>query len=142
VIAKPRIFVVDDDRDLAETVSDGLVDRGYDAIAIASSTEAARRLQAEEEEVDAIVTDLRMPGLDGFGLLELSRRATPGRPVIVMTAYSEVDAAVESIRQGAYHYLTKPFKVDELVLFLDRALDEARLRREVVMLRRALEADD
>src|SRR5580704_17432605 len=55
-----------------------------------------------------------------------------------MTAFSAVDTAIESIRQGAYHYLTKPFKVDELGLFLDRALDGARVRREATALRRAL----
>jgi two-component system response regulator HydG len=131
-----RVLVVDDDRALAETLSEGLVDRGYDAVPIASSKEAAKRL--ETEDVDALVTDLRMPGVDGLGLLEVSRRASPSRPVIVMTAYSAVDSAVESIRRGAYHYLTKPFKVDELALFLDRALDESRLRSETVVLRRAL----
>jgi two-component system response regulator HydG len=134
---KSRVFVVDDDFALAETLSDGLLDRGYDAVPLASSKEAARRLTGEEE-VDALVTDLRMPGIDGLGLLELSRQAAPQRPVIVMTAYSAVDTAIESIRQGAYHYLTKPFKVDELALFLDRALDDARLRREAVVLRRAI----
>lgn len=133
---KPRVFVVDDDKALAETLADGLADRGYDAIAISSSKDAAKRLQTEE--VDALITDLRMPGVDGLGLLEISRRAAPSRPVIVMTAYSAVDTAIESIRQGAQHYLTKPFKVDELALFLDRALDEAKLRRETVALRRAL----
>jgi two-component system, NtrC family, response regulator HydG len=133
---RPRVFVVDDDRMLAETLSEGLLERGYDSVAISSSKEAARRLAIED--VDALVTDLRMPGVDGLGLLELSRRATPERPVIVMTAYSALDTAIESIRQGAYHYLTKPFKVEELALFLGRSLDEARLRREAVMLRRAL----
>jgi two-component system response regulator HydG len=133
---RSRVFVVDDDRALAEALSEGLVDRGFDAIPIASSREAARRLVSED--VDALVTDLRMPGVDGLGLLEISTRSAPERPVIVMTAYSAVDTAVESIRQGAYNYLTKPFKVDELALFLGRALDEARVRREAIVLRRAL----
>ena len=136
---KPRVLIVDDDRALAETLSEGLADRGYDAVIIASSKDAARRLAADD--VDALVTDLRMPGIDGMGLLQLSRRAAPERPVIVMTAYSAVDSAVESIRQGAFHYLTKPFKVDELALFLDRALEQAKLRREAVALRRALRAE-
>src|SRR5262249_14437402 len=92
----------------------------------------------ETEDVDVLVTDLRMPGVDGLGLLERSRKGAPQRPVIVMTAYSAVDTAIESIRQGAYHYLTKPFKVDELALFVERALDDARLRHETVVLRRAL----
>jgi len=135
-IRRPRVLIVDDDRALAETLSEGLADRGYEPITLASSTEAARRIASDD--VDAMVTDLRMPGIDGLGLLELSRRAAKERPVIVMTAYSAVDTAIESIRQGAYHYLTKPFKVDELALFLDRALEEARLRRETWVLRRAL----
>jgi two-component system response regulator HydG len=133
---KGRIFVVDDDRALAETLSEGLVDHGYEAIAITSSQEAARRLASEE--VDALVTDLRMPEVDGLGLLERSRRGAPDRPVIVMTAYSAVETAIESIRRGAAHYMTKPFRVEELALFLGRALDEARVRREADSLRRAI----
>ena len=79
-----------------------------------------------------------MPDVDGFALLEISKRAAPDRPVLIMTAYSAVDSAVESIRRGAYHYLTKPFKGDELELFLSRAIDEARVRREAAALRREL----
>jgi two-component system response regulator HydG len=131
-----RVLVVDDDLALAETLADGLEERGYRAIPEGSSTSAARRL--EQDDLDALVTDLRMPGLDGLGLLALSRRLDLTRPVIVTTAFSDVASAVESIRQGAYHYLTKPFKVDELALFLQRALEEARLRSEAVLLRRAL----
>jgi two-component system response regulator HydG len=131
-----RVLVVDDDLALAETLSDGLEERGYRATPEGSSVAGARLL--EQGDVDALVTDLRMPGLDGLELLALSRRLDPTRPVIVTTAFSDVASAVESIRQGAYHYLTKPFKVDELVLFLRRALEEARLRSEAVLLRRAL----
>jgi two-component system response regulator HydG len=79
-----------------------------------------------------------MPGVDGLGLLALSRKLSLARPVIVMTAYSAVESAIESIRMGAYHYLTKPFKTDELRLFLERALAEARLADEARTLRRAL----
>ncbi len=130
------VLVVDDDLALAETLSDGLEERGYRAVPEGSSAAAAKRL--EQGDVDALVTDLRMPGLDGLALLALSHRLNPKRPVIVTTAFSDVASAIESIRQGAYHYLTKPFKVDELELFLRRALDEARLRSETVLLRRAL----
>jgi two-component system response regulator HydG len=79
-----------------------------------------------------------MPDVDGLALLEISRRSAPDRPVIIMTAYSAVDTAIESVRRGAHHYLTKPFKVDELALFLGRALDESALRREAASLRRTL----
>jgi two-component system response regulator HydG len=121
---------------MAETLADGLMDCGYDAVAMASSLEAAAAL--ERDRVDLLVTDLRMPDLDGLELLAISRKTDPGRPVIVMTAYSAVDTAIESIRQGAYHYMTKPFKVDELVLFVEKALAEAKLRHEAATLRRAL----
>jgi two-component system, NtrC family, response regulator HydG len=131
---RPRVLIVDDDRALGESLADELSTDGFDTLYVASSREAARRM---EEDFDALVTDLRMPGVDGIGLVALSRKLAPGRPVIVMTAFSAVDTAIESIRQGAYHYLTKPFGVDELALFLGRALAEASLRREADTLRRA-----
>lgn len=134
--ARPRVLVVDDDLALAETLTDGLTERGYDAVPMGSSADAAKRLS--EEPFDALVTDLRMPTVDGLGLLAVARKVAPACPVILMTAYSAVDTAVESIRQGAYHYLTKPFKVDELALFLARAIEESRVRREAMQLRRAL----
>jgi two-component system response regulator HydG len=132
----PRVLIVDDHLELAETLADGLTDRGYDASPCAHGVEAAKRL--ETEPFDALVTDLRMPEVDGMGLLARSRAAAPERPVIVMTAYGAVETAVEAIRQGAYHYLTKPFRLDELVVFLGRALDDARVRREARSLRAAL----
>jgi two-component system response regulator HydG len=131
----PRILVVDDDRALLETISDGLSDSDYEAVPIHRSAEAMAALQ--RPDLDAVVTDLRMPGLDGINLLTASRRIAPDRPVIVMTAYSAIESAIESIRKGAYHYLTKPFKVEELALFLGRALEEVRLRREASTWRRA-----
>jgi two-component system response regulator HydG len=131
-----RVLVVDDQLSLAETIAEGLAERGFDTVAISSSVEASRRLG--EEPFDALVTDLRMPELDGLGLLSRAREVAPNCAVIVMTAFSAVDTAIESIRRGAYHYLTKPFKVDEVALFLDRAIGEARLRRETVTLKRSL----
>jgi two-component system response regulator HydG len=133
---KPRVLVVDDNLEMARTLAEGLCDHGYDAVAVGSGEGAGERLRSEP--IDAMVTDLRMPKVDGLDLLALSRKLSPERPVIVMTAYSAIDTAVESIRQGAYHYLTKPFKVDELLLFLRRALDESQLRREAAALKRTL----
>jgi two-component system response regulator HydG len=128
-----RVLVVDDQVDMAETLAEGLADRGYSSVACSSSRDAARRIAAER--FDALVTDLRMPEVDGIGLLELSRKLVPERPVIVMTAYGAVETAVDAIRRGAYHYLTKPFALDELALFLGRALDDVRVRGEARNLR-------
>jgi two-component system, NtrC family, response regulator HydG len=134
--SKPRILVVDDNLEMARTLSDGLCDHGFVAQAVGSGELAAEQLRAGH--LDALVTDLRMPKVDGLDLLTLSRSLAPERPVIVMTAFSAIDTAVESIRQGAYHYLTKPFKTEELVLFLRRALDEFQVRREAATLKKAL----
>ncbi len=133
---RERVLVVDDKIDMAEAVADGLRDLGWDATSIASSEKAFAMLAGAE--VDALVTDLRMPGVDGLALLAESKRADPLRPVIIMTAYGAVESAVESIRKGAYHYLVKPFRVEELALFLERALDERRVRDEARALRAAL----
>jgi len=135
-ISGHRVLVVDDNQTLVEALIEGLRRHGYDVVGTSSSREAARRLVSEE--LDALVTDLRMPEPDGLQLLATSRAAAPERPVIVMTAFSAVDTALESVRLGAYHYLTKPFKVEELSLFLGRALEESALRRESATLRRAL----
>jgi two-component system response regulator HydG len=131
-----RILIVDDKLALADTLADGLADRGYDARAVGSSREALAAIRAGR--VDLLVTDLRMPELDGLALLDAARLAVADLPVIVMTAYGAIDSAVESIRKGAYHYLTKPFKFDELLVFVERALAERSLRRETVALKKAL----
>ena len=117
-------------------LADALGEAGFRTEALASGAAALKRLEAGG--VDALVTDLRMDGVGGPELLAASRRLDPGRPVIVMTAYGAIDTAVDSIRQGAYHYLTKPFRTEELEIFLRRALDEKKLQLEAQMLRKAL----
>jgi two-component system response regulator HydG len=131
-----RVLIVDDHLEMAKTLADALGDRGYDAVAVGSGRAAIVRLEAEA--FDAVITDLRMADADGLEVLATARRLAPERPVIVMTAYSAVDTAVESIRRGAYHYLTKPFKTDELLLFLERALGDLAVRREARALKSAL----
>ena len=131
-----RVLVVDDHLEMAEMLVESLTDAGFEAEALASGSSALDRLEAGG--IDALVTDLRMNQVSGLDLLTASKRASPQRPVIVMTAYGAIDTAVESIRQGAYHYLTKPFQPDELVIFLNRALEERNLQQEAKLLRRAL----
>ena len=131
-----RVLVVDDHLEMAEMVAESLADAGFEAEALASGSAALERLEAGG--IDALVTDLRMDRVSGLDLLAASKRDSPQRPVVVMTAYGAIDTAVESIRQGAYHYLTKPFQPEELVIFLRRALEEANLQQEARLLRRAL----
>ena len=135
---KRRVLVVDDNLEMARTVADGLGDLGHEAVAVGSGRDALDALATQP--FDAVVTDLRMPSVDGLEVLAASRRLDADRPVIVMTAFSAIDTAVESIRRGAYHYLTKPFKQDELAIFLARALEEVRVRHEASALKTALRA--
>src|SRR5215472_12763319 len=115
----PRVLVVDAHEEMARTIADGLSERGYEAVVAATSRDAAALLA--DDAFDALVADVGAPEIDGVELVDVSRRAVADRPAIVMTAYSTVDAAIETVRRGAYHYLTKPFKLDELALFLGRA---------------------
>jgi two-component system response regulator HydG len=117
---RPRIVVVDDHFVLAETLADGLADHGYDAVAVAHGRDALALVDADC--VDLVVTDLRMPDIDGLSLLASVRAAAADLPVIIMTAHGAVDTAIEAIRRGASHYLLKPFKLDELLMFVAHAL--------------------
>ncbi|HEY6878290.1 MAG TPA: response regulator, partial [Polyangiales bacterium] len=131
-----HVLVVDDDLAFAETVAEGLESLGWRATAVGSSQAALPLIS--ERAYDALVTDLRMPQVDGIELLTQAKQVAPERPVIIMTAFSAIDSAVECVRRGAYHYLTKPFKVAELDLFLLRALEERALRKQARDLKRAL----
>jgi two-component system response regulator HydG len=116
----PRILVVDDRPEMAEMIADDLSDRGYEGVSTTSGYEAVRMLQTER--VDVLVTDVRMPEVDGLALLSLSLQLDPSRPVIVMTAYGTLDTVLETTGRGAYHYLTKPFRLESLVRVLEQAL--------------------
>jgi DNA-binding NtrC family response regulator len=122
-----RILVVDDKLELAETLADALVDRGFDAHALASSHEALAAI--ERGAVALLVTDLRMPGPDGLALLAAARSCAHDIPVIVMTAYGAIAASEDAIRRGACHCLLKPFKIDVLAGLVARALAERRAPR-------------
>jgi len=121
--AGPRVLVVDDEFEMAAMIADELGDRGYRALALRSGRDALARLR--QEPYDALVTDLRMPEVDGLTLLRVSRSLDPSRPVIVMTGHGAIDTAIEADRQGAYHYLTKPFSLSTLIHLLDQALGDA-----------------
>jgi two-component system response regulator HydG len=129
------VLVADDDPAMASMLSDGLAELGYTVVTASIPGDATALVR--DVSVDVLVTDLRMPEVDGLELLALSKRVAPERPVLVMTAFGAIDTAIESLRKGAHHYLLKPFKVAELDLFIQRALEERALRQETRTLKRA-----
>jgi DNA-binding NtrC family response regulator len=131
---KGTILVVDDDADLRALLQDVLDDRGHRVVVAEGGREALKRLG--EQDFDVVLSDLRMRDMQGIELLGEVKRAFPDTNVIIMTAFGSVETAVEAMKQGAYDYVTKPVKTDELVLVMERAVREASLRREVVRLRK------
>lgn len=118
-----RVLVVDDNANLADAIVEGVSEHGYHVVGATSGKEALRLLRSER--VDALVTDLRMPGVDGLALLRASMTLDPLRPVIVMTAYGSIETAMDAVGGGSWHFLIKPFRVELLVQLL-RAAFEAR----------------
>ncbi|WP_053382150.1 sigma-54-dependent transcriptional regulator [Nitrospira moscoviensis] len=128
------ILVVDDDADMRELVHDMLKDRGHQVTTAGSGPEALKLMG--EEDYAAVLTDLRMKGMQGLELLGEIKRAYPDVGVILMTAFGSVETAVEAMKHGASDYLTKPVKKEELVRVAERVIRETALRREVGRLRR------
>ena len=118
--ANNRVWVVDDDKSIRWVLERALVKEQLEATVFDNAGDLLRRLAAEQPGV--IISDIRMPGLDGLALLDEIKKTAPDVPVIIMTAYSDLDRAVSAFRGGAYEYLPKPFDVDELLNLVKRAL--------------------
>ncbi|HET7753719.1 MAG TPA: sigma-54 dependent transcriptional regulator [Anaeromyxobacteraceae bacterium] len=132
-----RVVVVEDDPRMLEIVTRHLERVGY---AVRGATGAARALQLlEEAPADVVLSDVRMPGMDGRTLLQILHERHRATKVILMTAFGSVDDAVEAMRAGAYSYVVKPFKIDALQAVLRNAARELALSREVEGLRRAVQ---
>jgi len=136
--ATGRILVVDDDEAQIKLLRTVLAADGWDVLPAASGPEALATLDAGEE-VDVILTDLVMPGMDGRELLEAVLGRRPEVPVIVMTAHASVDSAVELLHAGAHHYIEKPTSLPELRITVRRAKDATETRRELARLRRRVD---
>ncbi|MFL5354196.1 sigma-54-dependent transcriptional regulator [Archangium sp.] len=131
-----RVLVVDDHVEMARLLADHLTDAGYTVDVATSGQEAIAAVRGRV--LDAVVCDLRMEQVDGFDVLAAVRQADPTLPVLIMTAFGGVENAVEAMRRGATHYFTKPFRLDEVLLYVQRAIAERRLREENRALRQAV----
>jgi two-component system response regulator AtoC len=134
-----RVLIVDDDADLRQSLGLLLKEAGH---AVSAEGEPARGLErAQAEPFDVVLCDVRMPGMDGLTFLRRYRESGGGALVVVMSAFGNEDAAIAAMREGAYDYLRKPFRADEVELTLRKAEERERLRREVETLRASLGAD-
>src|SRR5207245_4250888 len=123
-----RILVVDDEAQLRGLFERILRNEGYEVRCASSGDEALKLL--ETEWFDLVVTDLKMPGMDGMELLAKGKLASPTLPFIVLTAFGKGRSAVAAVRGGAYDYLVKPFGIEELKLVIKKAIELHGLRRE------------
>ncbi|MCA1959824.1 MAG: sigma-54 dependent transcriptional regulator [Desulfomonile sp.] len=131
-----RILIVDDEPNMLHMLSTILQQDGFEPVCARTAAEALTLVA--QQEFDFILSDVRMPGMDGIQLLERLKESGVDVIVILMSAYGNVELALEAIRKGAYDYISKPFKTDEVVLTLRKASEREKLRREVVRLRRRL----
>ena len=133
-----RLLIVDDDERMRSILQKILVRERYEVV-VSDSGETALK-QLESAAFDIVLTDIRMPGMDGMALLKRIREVSPETTVIMMTAFGSVDSAVAAMKEGAYDYINKPFKMDEVLIVISRAVEEKRLRHALISMREALEA--
>ena len=124
-----RLLLAEDDRIVRITVADALEEAGYDVAACADGTTALAAL--EREPFDLVLTDVRLPGVDGLTLFRRARAVQPEAGVILMTAFAHAEDAVQVMREGARDYLQKPFEIEELQLRVGRVRDEVAFRRRL-----------
>jgi len=123
---KARVLLVDDSPQMTQMLAERLGELGFE-VAVADDGESAIEL-ARKTPFDVVVTDLRMGKLDGLDVLDAIRAIDASTPVLIMTAFGGVESAIDAIKRGAFHYLTKPFQFQELVVYLERALSDRALR--------------
>jgi two-component system NtrC family response regulator len=132
------ILIVDDEKNYPLILSAVLQDAGFETLMANSGSEALQIL--ENSDVDLILTDMKMPMMDGIELLERIKTKDPELPVIMMTAHGTVEKAVEAMQKGAYNYILKPFDNEQLILYVNKAMAMYRVVKENRELRRTVES--
>ncbi|HLB24923.1 MAG TPA: sigma-54 dependent transcriptional regulator [Nitrospirota bacterium] len=133
-----RILIVDDEKGMREFLSIMLKKEGHDPVAVENGQRAVKLVK--DDIFDLVITDVKMPKMGGMEVLKAVKEASPETVVIMITAYATAESAVEAMKEGAYDYIMKPFKVDEIKLVVKNALEKRKLREENVLLRREVEA--
>jgi two-component system response regulator PilR (NtrC family) len=133
-----KILIAEDERSMREILAIVLKKEGHDVTLCENGKVAIEALK--KEIFDLIITDLKMPGENGLSVLKASRELSPDTIVIMITAFGTTEIAIEAMKAGAYDYITKPFKVDEIKLIIEKALERKRLKEETTLLKREIES--
>jgi len=131
-----KILLIDDSKEILETLSEYLRGEGYEVDT--SSNGASGILMIEKKFYDIVLTDMMMPGVDGMEVLKYIKANSSESLCIVLTGYGTIKNAVEAIKSGAFDYLAKPVKLDEIQIALQRAIEHRNLKRENINLRNQL----
>ncbi|MBI3753184.1 MAG: sigma-54-dependent Fis family transcriptional regulator [Deltaproteobacteria bacterium] len=131
-----KILVVEDEKIKRITLTDALLKEGYDVLAVDNPIDGLN--VCKEREFDVVITDIRLPHMDGLDLLKEIKSLRPDITAIVMTAYATVDSAIKAMKLGAYDYIAKPFSSEELILILERLKDFRRLAEENIRLKQEI----
>ena len=132
----PRILIIDDEKKMVNLLDAILTDEGYEVECCYSGTDGIKSIN--ENEYDIVLTDLKMKPVDGLEVLEKAKKSNPETVVIMMTAFASAETAVQAMKNGAYDYLIKPFKTEELLLILERVLETQSLKEENEELKKRL----
>ena len=133
----PNILIIDDEPLMRISISDALKSEGYNTLSAASGSEGLKAVR--DNYYDVVITDLKLPEVDGLQILKACRQFSPGTKVLMITAYASVETAVEAMKQGAYDYITKPFSMDELILTVKRLIEIKDIEDENVYLKEKIE---
>jgi DNA-binding NtrC family response regulator len=133
---KPKILVIDDEQTAIRNLQHILNKEGYEVLITQSSQNALKLL--EQHSLDLVLTDLRMPNVDGMEILRRVKELSPDTEVVMITGYATVSSAISAMKMGAYHYVIKPYKLDEVRQVVREALEKRRLRRENMELKARL----
>src|SRR5438552_870921 len=130
---RARVLVVEDDTAMSEMLREALDEGGYDVEVAGGGHAGVDRIR--QGGIDLVVSDVKMPDLDGLDMLREIKAVEPSPHVITITAFGSIDTAIRAVKLGAFDYITKPFDVDQLILSVQKALDERALRSELARLR-------
>jgi len=136
-----RILIVDDEPDMLKLLSMILREKTSYAITTTNNPLEAVDL-AQKEGFDLVISDLKMPGLDGIELIDAIKKVNEDIPIIIMTAYGTVESATEAIQKGGFDFITKPFRKEQILFTLDKALKWLKVQRENKLLKEQLKKQE